>query len=413
MHIVNRVLYYFPHRHLFIAGVLGLIVGLVSSKALLSISMMVIAGNALLHNRVLANFKAWLSEPASLLFLLFFVAYLASGIYSEDTGYWMERCRIKLPFIALPFGFAAIRPPGKALMHQFLAFFVLVIGAAALWMMVNYLSDFAHLNELIKKGQSIPAPMNEHIRFSLEMAFAIICGGYLIADTSNRFGAAIKWILGAITLFLLIAIHVFAVRSGIIALYASLICIIFIYIITKKKIVTGIAMIIAFFVLAWASLQFIPSLANKFGYFRYELQMIRNHEIKAEHSDAQRLVSMELGMAIVQQHWLSGVGAGDIKSEMQTQYDMKYPGKHFAVMTPHNQFIYVWACTGLFGFLIFIAAFFYPLIAIGLKNNILLIAFTITTLVSLMTEHPFEIQLGTAFYMLFIALFLSHKKSKV
>lgn len=413
MHLVNKILSYFPHRHLFIAGVLGLIIGLVSSKALLSIAMMVIVGNALLNNRVLANFKTWLSEPASVLFLLFFLSYIISGLYSEDKIYWMERCRIKLPFIALPLGFAAVKPLSKKLLNQFLIVFVFVIGIASLWMMINYLSDFTHLNEIIKQGKPIPAPMNEHIRFSLEMAFAIICGGYLSVDSKNQIAKWLKYILGFITLFLLIAIHVFAVRSGIVALYASLFCIVLVYIFAKKKIAIGISILMLLFAMAWASLQFIPSLENKYGYFKYELQMIRNNEIKAEHSDAQRLVSMQLGIEIIRQHWLTGVGAGDIKVAMKQQYALKYPNEDFAIMTPHNQFIYVWVCTGIFGLLIFIAALFYPVFLTGIKDNILMIAFMVTTLVSIMTEHPFEIQLGTAFYMLFIALFLQHKKMKV
>lgn len=125
-----------------------------------------------------------------------------------------------------------------------------------------------------------------------------------------------------------------------------------------EKIVIGISILVLLFTMAWASLQFIPSLENKFGYFKYELQMIRNNEIKAEHSDAQRLVSMQLGTEIIRQHWLAGVGAGDIKTAMKAQYDLKYPNKDFAIMTPHNQFIYVWVCTGIFGLLIFITAFF-------------------------------------------------------
>lgn len=70
----------------------------------------------------------------------------------------MERCRIKLPFIALPLGFAAVKPLSKKLLNRFLLVFVLVIGIASLWMMINYLSDFTHLNELIKQGSLFLLP---------------------------------------------------------------------------------------------------------------------------------------------------------------------------------------------------------------------------------------------------------------
>lgn len=311
----------------------------------------------------------------------------------------------------MPFGFAVLKPLSKKLWRSIFIFYVIIIFIAAVAMMVNYLSDYQHYTLLIRQGQPIPAPLGEHIRFSLEIAFAIICGAYLIFNSSVTIPKTGKVLLGLVTLYLFIALHVFAVRSGIVALYAAIFCIALIYVFRQKKILTGVAIITTFILFIVAAVNWIPSLANKYGYFRYELEMIRNKEIKAEHSDAQRLISMQLGMDIIKENWLFGVGAGDIKIAMEEQYDKYYPNSGFAVKTPHNQFIYVWACTGIIGFIIFLFAFFYPISIPSLRQNMLFTAFFITVLVSIITEHTFEIQLGTAFFILFVMLFLHSIKN--
>lgn len=404
------ILSYIPYRHFSVAAILAIIIGLVCSKALISIGMFTLVGIGLLNTKIVQNFKNWLSDIPSVLFLLFFLAYVISGFWSADIPAWAERCRIKLPFIAVPFGFASIPAFRKNLLHIILLFYVTVIGIASAIMLSNYLLHYQTYNTLLMQGQPIPAPMNEHIRFSLEMAFAIICGGYLAIrkDIFNK--RFLKIVIICITTFLFICIHLFAVRTGIFTLYIAILVIIIYFAVKKGLVLKGAFALILLGLAGTLATSTIPSLKNRIGYFKYELDLIKKNEIKAGHSDAQRLVSIQLGIEVAKENWLLGVGAGDIKTAMTEKYRQYFGNEKFTVKTPHNQFVYVWVCIGIVGLLIFIAAFFYPLLIPSMRANVLFIVFLITILLSLLTEHTFEIQIGTAFYMLFCMLFLNQRK---
>ncbi|MFN3940598.1 MAG: O-antigen ligase family protein, partial [Chitinophagales bacterium] len=399
-----------PHRHFSIAAVLAIIIGLVCSKALISIGMFTLVGIGLLNYNIAQNFKNWLRDIPSLLFLIFFLAYAVSGFWSADTAAWAERCRIKLPFIAVPFGFASVRPFRKNLVYILLFFYIAVITLATAIMLGNYLLHYQTYNALLMQGQPIPAPMNEHIRFSLEMAFAIICCCYLFMEKGIWQKRSQKAVLICIVLFLFICIHVFAVRSGIFTLYAALFGMILYFAFQKKHLLKSTVAVVMLAVVAITAANTIPSLKNRIGYFKYELDLIFKNEWKPGHSDAQRLASIRFGLEVAKENWLMGVGAGDIKTAMTEKYRQYFNEEEIAVMTPHNQFVYVGACLGVFGLLLFTIAFFYPLFIPAMHSNLLFVGFLITISLSLLTEHTFEIQIGTAFYMLFIMLFLNQRK---
>ena len=65
-------------------------------------------------------------------------------------------------------------------------------------------------------------------------------------------------------------------------------------------------------------------------------------------------------MQIGNKNPLFGIGAGDLKQEMRNEFQQKYPEIQKPKM-PHNQFISVYAGTGIFGLTLFLFAFFFPL----------------------------------------------------
>ncbi len=402
-----------PHRLLAIIGIAALIAGLVTSKVVLSVATFILMGNAIVNIHAAANFKKWLSDKSSLLFIGVFGVYMLSGICSDNLDYWADRCRIKLPFLALPLAFAAIKPFTKKMFNGFILFYFYVIVVSGMAVFINYLLHFDLYNEQISRGQAVPAPLGDHIRFSLEIAFAIAAGIYLWIDGYCFY---FRWerqvqIIGSI--FLIVLLHILAVRSGLLAFY--LLSIIFIgrWIISKKKFATGFILLVILIIAFGAALQYIPSLKNKLSYFNYEWELIRDGKINAGHNDAQRLLSIRYGFILGARYPITGVGAGDIKEDMQEAYLENDAYKDIVAITPHNQFIYVFAATGLIGIIIFIAAVLYPLISQKRYKFFLFAAFHIIVLFSLLSEHTFEIQVGTAFYLLFLLLIKHYIDNKV
>ena len=115
-----------------------------------------------------------------------FLLVLISGFWSENHGYWLERLRIKLPFIVLPFAFANMRPLSDenrdfaALnsTRQFLTIlyvFLIAFSVACGVHLTYYATHFEAVNNGL--GQGIPIPtMRQHIAFTVMSAFAVFVG---------------------------------------------------------------------------------------------------------------------------------------------------------------------------------------------------------------------------------------------
>ncbi len=401
---MRSILRVFPNQFFANLALLGLITGLVTSKVVLSVATITILCNALINIRIAENFKTWFSDNTNKLFLALFLVYLFSGFYSEDTGYWIDRCRTKLPFLALPLGFTTVKKLTPRDFNRWLAIYFYVIVIASIVVFINYLVHFDTLNYKLTLGQPIPAPLNDHIRFSLEIAFAIIVGGYLFARRFIFFSKNEKFILLTGIIFLVVFIHVFAVRSGIAALYLALIIILFHWLITKKEYVKGLMALILMIALALAAFNFIPSLKNRISYFKYELDLIKKGQLNPEHSDAQRILSIEYGLQIAEKNLIKGVGVGDIRNEMNDLYVQAGGSEFVKSKLPHNQFVYFLAATGLIGLIVFLLSVLYPWFSNQRYKNILYTVFMVIMLFSFLAEHTLEIQLGTAFYLLFLLL---------
>jgi len=400
---MRAILRCFPNQFFASLALSGLIVGLVTSKVVLSVATITLMCNAFINIHAGKNFRVWLSDRSNQWFIALFLAYLLSGFYSSDTAFWVDRCRTKLPFLALPLGFTAIKTFTKKRFSTWLALYFFVIAAASVVVFINYLFHFEELNKYLTYGQPIPAPLNDHIRFSIEVAFAIITGAYLYVNHyfTQRY---LKIIAGATIVFLIIFIHVFAVRTGIVALYITTIILFVRWVIVRKVYFKALTAGVVGAVIIFCAFQYIPSLKNRMSYFRYEIGLIQKGELNPGHSDAQRILSIRYGMDIASRHPVIGIGAGDIKSEMDYLYKKNAGDVTIRSKLPHNQFVYVFAATGLIGLCIFLISILHPWLLRKRYHDILFTSFLCIMIFSFLTEHTLEMQIGTAFYLLFLLL---------
>lgn len=401
---MRSLLRVFPNQFFANLAILGLIVGLVTSKVVLSVATIMLMCNALINIRAKTLLKTWFRDPVALWCLAVFGVYLLSGFWSDDTGYWVDRCRMKLPFLALPLGFTAVKQLTRSDFHRWLAIYVLVITGTALVMLVNYLFHYAELTQQLTFGHPIPAPLRDHIRFSLELAFAIIVAGYLFTQRYNAFLRIPHWLYGVACILMTICIHVFAVRSGIITLYLAILIVLLHQAFAYKKYLQTALGLIGILAIAGISVYAIPSLKARMGYFQYEWTLIRDGQLNAEHSDAQRLLSMQYGIEVARTQPLIGVGAGDIRNEMNDLYTRNTQEDTVKSKMPHNQFIYMWAATGILGLCVFLISALYPWFSRQRYKHMLFTVFLSMMLFAFMAEHTLEIQLGTAYYLLFLLL---------
>lgn len=350
------------------------------------------------------NTLAWWGYKPYLWIAMPFFLVLVSALWSSDLPYTLERLRIKVPFLLMPWAFAAIPRLSRKEYHFVLIFLVGLMVLACLYVGINYMVHFEEINEMIGKGKPIPTPSN-HIRFSLMLCFAVLSGIYLFVNrVSIRFSWERKVVLGA-TVFLLIFIHVLSVRSGLLVLYLALLVWLLRYVVQTRNWQVALAMGALLVLLPAGAYQFFPSFRTKIAYARWDL--LQHQQGKgAEYSDSGRLTSLKAGWEIGKRSPWVGVGAGDLKLEVKGYYEAAFPEIEKPKM-PHNQFVTIFAGTGLAGLAFFLAGFFFPLFYRKNYKDYLFLALHVVIFFSFMMENTIENNFGASFFLLFLLLGLN------
>ncbi|MEZ4955331.1 MAG: O-antigen ligase family protein [Saprospiraceae bacterium] len=353
--------------------------------------------------RAFWKYKAWLAVSVP------FFLVLISALWSGDVDYTLERLRIKLPFLILPFAFASMPALRKKEIFTILYFLLVMMSIISLYVLINFLVNFDEVMELLGKGGHLPTPSN-HIRFSLTLAFAIIGGIALWAEKFHFQQTSERYIIGGMTLFLFIFIHVLSVRSGILALYLGLFVLAGYYVFIKKKYLWGMMGMIGIIGLPFIAYQAVPSFKLKVDYAVWDFKQFQQGG-GGHYPDSERLISMTTGLELAKENWLFGVGAGDLKKAMKNKYENELAGNYNFRM-PHNQLISIFAGTGIIGLIIFLAAFFYPLFYKKNFRQPLFLALHAVVFMSFFMENTIENNFGISMYLFFLLMGLNYLFNK-
>lgn len=397
------------------------ILGMVYSPFLLSVSMIglgVIAifscknGRLIINPKLRENTKSYLYSKVYLVISISFFLVLISGLYLDEGNfsYWLERIRLKVTFLLFPFVFYSIPTFSKRSFFIIFYFLVVVIFFTGIAITSYYVLNFEETNVLLLQGQPMPTPRN-HIRLSLLVAYSIFAGFYLF---KQKFYLKYRWeskLLLVISGFLLLFIHLLSVRSGIAAFYITAFILILRYAWINKKIFSGFLVIGLLTSLFFLSYLTIPSFKAKVAYSLYEQKIRQNNQNSLEYSDGARLMSIKIGLEIGNEHPVFGVGAGNLKQKVKTRY-LKYPQIEDVKM-PHNQFVTIYAGSGLVGLIFFLFALIYPLIFQNAYKSFLFLSFSIIVFLSFIVENTIENSIGIAFYLFFLLLNLNYQKKSV
>lgn len=348
--------------------------------------------------------RFWLYRAYSVV-LLIFMSVLLSGLWSPANGDWLSKVTMRLPFLAMPLAFAWL--PAVTKRNYRIVFYgmLLLLSIVSAGVLLNYAFHFETITETLRHGKNIPVPMN-HIRFSLLLGLGI-CSGILLwlEEFYIRFAWERRIILG-ICIFLFITIHILSVRSGIVALYATLALLGFrYYIVKKKEYLKGIALGASLMVIPILAYLVLPSLQNKVMYSMYDMEQFRAGK-GSDFSDSERFGSIMVGIDIGNRYPLLGCGYGNLDSEIRSTYQRVFPQDNECKL-PHNQFVMTYAAAGLLGVFILLIAFFYPLFYRKNYRDWYFLALHCIVFCSFLVEATIETQVGTLLYTFFLGLGLN------
>ncbi|MCC6413824.1 MAG: O-antigen ligase family protein [Saprospiraceae bacterium] len=345
------------------------------------------------------GFERLFRHRAGVLMLILLVVPFVSGLWSADTHYWLDRVRVRVPFLVLPFVFVNLPPLSRTQFRLVLYVLVWALVLMCIGIGLNYFLNEDTILQGLREGRPIPVP-RQHIRFSLILCTGIVAGAWLWL---KRFVWRFSWernVLGGALIFLFFFQHFLAVRSGLAALYAVLLFTLARYVWNSRQWMVGIGALVIFGAMLVAALQFIPSLSRRVDYMVHDWHMFRNHAGQ-NYSDSERWISLETGVELWQSAPLFGVGAGDLPVETEKILAEDYPQYVETPKLPHNQFIYLLAGTGIVGLFLSMIVFLYPLLVPVYRRFYPFLAHQVVIFTSFLVEYTIETSIGVAFYLFY------------
>lgn len=363
----------------------------------------------LTSNDSLLRLKSFFKSPAILSIFLIFFIYVFSGINSENSDMWLSRLNSNLIYLVYPLGVYLSGPYKKSFINKILACFVIINFLVSTYLFFNYIIEFNTVNETYLKGQTINTPII-HVRFSYFVAISILFSVYLFFQNLVFGIKSEKYVYAFIGLFLLMFIHIMAVRTGILSLYITVIVTAFYFAIKQKRWKLALIPIGTLFGFLIISYMYLPSFKNKIDYVKWDISNTLNDTAEFHTSDRIRINSIMNGLKIVKESPILGSGIGDIEMEMDKKYQIYYPDLPKEMrFEPINQFVFTLASMGILGFVLFYGLLLFPLVFIK-KKHILLIPFYILTLSTFIGETTIELLVGKSAFLLILTILICYKE---
>jgi O-antigen ligase len=384
-------------------GLMMIVLGLPLSRAMMSIGMIVLVVLAFFQSNYNEKFLKFIKTPPFIAIAGFYFLVLASGLWSDDKIFFLERIRIKLPFLLLPLALFVIAPIKKEGFLLLLKAYFWVMVLCIIWSVSHLLAGLDSILNLYAMGKVLPTPVN-HIRFSLMAVMAVITAYYIwkkgLANSSTE-----KTLMLVFSVFIVLYIHILSVRSGILALYVAAIILALKYVVETKKYKLLLAILITVTLLPVLAYNFSPTFKMKYYYMAYEMRQYKAGDYTIIGSDIRRLLSIQSGVEATSNNVLFGVGYGDIQQETYKVYAHKFPtAPEESKMLPHNQFVFIYTGLGIVGLVVFLLSFFVPLFYQRAYTDDMVLGISIVMFTSFLSEYTLENQLGVAIYLFFLLL---------
>lgn len=233
---------------------------------------------------------------------------------------------------------------------------------------------------------------------------------YIGNISSTRLNSRIRFFCYFLIVFFSIIIFLLSSRAGIISLFIVFIGKILIELIESKKKIYIISLIIAIF-LGGVFIRYNP----RFGNFFTTLLSTCPVQGVSGGSDSSiadlsaiaggnqvRIFLWEIGIEIVRENLLLGVGTGDAHKEMNKKFDFyNFNYAKTRNLNVHNQFLETFIGIGIFSLSVLLLIFIIPLIYAIKEKNFLLLFFLIIVGFNFLFESMLNTQAGVVFFAFF------------
>lgn len=381
-----------------------LMVGLLLSRALVSLSSVLIVVPFFFHRQIDQRTRVLLVAV-----LLILLPVIISGFWSENHALWWNSVVVKIPLVTMLLGIGSVYFSAER-KTKLIYLYLLFISLGCIWSFSYYLLDPTTIQAAYLQAKTLPTPAdNDHIRFSWMVVIAVILGFYSWRTTQTK---TTRYLLAACLVLLVVYLHVLAAKTGLVCLYAGSGMYIIYLIIVQKKWKPGLLLLAVCAVAAFACYQTMPTLRNRVQYVLYDFSNYSSGKILPGYSDASRWLSIKAGYQLTAQHPFAGVGFGDMLSAIDQWHQLNHPSSlAYERFLPANEWLVYGTGSGLPGVLCFTAGFVLLLYRTTSRNIFSVIVTTIS-LIPFLFDDTLEGQTGILI-LAFIAFFGQQKLSSI
>ncbi len=333
-----------------------------------------------------------------------FIILLPSYFYSDNLNYLLEKWQIALPYLLLPLAFMKIPRISERRNFLIYEFYLFCIFLVCLFAFGYYLLNQEIINQLYLESRVMPTLLSHHPSLSLMIVFAVYVSYWLFQSKSYFKFSFERNIFVVAGIFLFIFLHVFSVRSGLLAMYLVLFIELAKLAIQKKQVKNALLAGAVFILLGGVTLLLSPTFSNKIANTTNDLSNYQNKGSANNQSLGSRIISYKNGVRIAKEsNWLFGCGLGDINDLNNAIFQKDYPDVTKPII-PHNQYLFYLAAIGIFGLILFCWGFYFPLFYKKTFTDSLFQTHMLIISIGFMFEAPLESQIGVAYSLLFILL---------
>jgi O-antigen ligase len=371
-----------------------------------------------------AEKKQLLKQRKELFFIFaFFAFHVVSALFSANRPEGFAMLGLRIPILLFPISLGLIYIH-KELKYRILLVYCLTATLAALVCLVTAYIQYrkGHDATYLYDDSLTEAIDRQSIYFSLIVNVTLFAFTYLLLKRSFTFEHP-GWVYIGIS-FLLVIQFMLASRITIIGLYCGLLLLALAYMIKRRKLRRGLALIGALVAVFFLLVHWFPKTMDKFKEltytsYRFDARPVENHQsgrVNPEQWNGMniRLAVWKCAGELVDRHWLFGIPLGDKQDSLMGVYRSRQ--FDFALATHrnmHNTYLDVLCTFGIFGLIIFVLGFLIlPGIACYRGNDALGGFVLISFAISLFTETYIDKSVGCILLGFFVSFVISYKKTQ-
>ena len=363
-------------------------------RALISLAPLVLLAAALLNHRRAAHWRAYWRNPAALVPAALYGILLLSGFITDDVAEWRHQLFRQLLLLAVPLAIALAPPLGSRHLGRLVGWWLGAGAAVAAATLAYFYRHRAVLEESISRSKNLDAITGVgHIYFSVMLALAVLYGAELALTA--RLPSRTRQLAAVAALICGLTLHVLAYRTGLVALYGALGVSVLRLLIVQRRIVLGLAMLLAVAGAPLAAYSLLPSVQRRVWQTNDDLNRFLNGQDINEYSLSQRLAAWATAGALVREHWGVGVGQADVRRAMDAQYTTHSFGlRPENRILPHNQYLQYLLGGGIGTLALLLTLLVLPVVAGPTRGDPFVRHFVVASGCALFFDSMLEVQYG-------------------